>query len=40
MCPNKYTEIWNKIKYLIKQKDDDNALMITEVHQLIQQTMK
>ena len=40
MCPNKYKEIWNKIKYLIKQEDDDNALMITEVYQLIQQTMK
>ena len=39
MCPNKYKEIWNKIKYLIKQKDD-NALMITEFYQLIQQTMK
>lgn len=40
MCPNKYKEIWNKIKHLTKQKDDDNALMITEVYQLIQQTMK
>ena len=31
MCPNKYKEIWNKITYLVEQKDDDeDALWITE----------
>ena len=34
MFPKKYKEIWNKIKYLIKQKDDDDdGLMITEVYE-------